>query len=293
MDDQQQRPSATWDHTSLWRHANACGIDRRAFLGLLAAGGATAVLAACGENLPSQELPQTPPGQAVADAAKRSAPGSRIRPPSSSATTKAWNPDLENMQGLITPNRLFFVRNNSVSLDIDAEDWSLSVEGDAVSEPLRFSYRAIRDLPAHALTSYLECAGNHRAIFDLVKGQPASGTQWMTGAVSNGEWVGAHLSDVLTLVRHQGRCPQRRVDRPGHRITGRWIPLCAAGGESDAPRHGAGLRAERRDTAPGPRLSGARPGSRLGGQRKHQVAGSHRGVVGTKCGRATTRPLTS
>ena len=130
---------------------------------------------------------------------ERPVPGSRIRLPTSAATTRAWNPRLEDMQGLITPNRLFFVRNNSVSLDIDAEDWSLNVEGDAVSEPLRLSYRAIRNLPAHTLTSYLECAGNHRAMFDLVKGQPASGTQWMTGAVSNGEWVGARLSDVLTL----------------------------------------------------------------------------------------------
>ena len=198
MDDQQQqRPSATWDHTSLWRHANACGIDRRTFLGLLAAGGATAVLAACGEN-PIQELPQTPPGQAGADA-QATGPWFKDPAPFIQRDDKGLESRLENMQGLITPNRLFFVRNNSVSLDIDAEDWSLSVEGDAVSEPLRFSYRAIRDLPAHALTSYLECAGNHRAMFDLVKGQPASGTQWMTGAVSNGEWVGARLSDVLTL----------------------------------------------------------------------------------------------
>ena len=36
---------------------------------------------------------------------------------------------METMQGLVTPNRLFFVRNNSVSLDVDAADWRLAVEG--------------------------------------------------------------------------------------------------------------------------------------------------------------------
>ena len=103
------------------------------------------------------------------------------------------------MRGLITPNRLFFVRNNSVSLDLDSSDWRLSVEGDAVSEPMELTYDDIRSLPSRTLTAYLECAGNHRAMFDLLNGQKASGTQWMTGAVGNGEWVGVALRDVLTL----------------------------------------------------------------------------------------------
>ncbi len=107
---------------------------------------------------------------------------------------------MENMQGLITPNNLFFVRNNSpASLDLDASRWRLSVEGDAVSEPMTLTYEDVRSLPSHTLISYLECAGNHRAMFNLLNGQETSGTQWMNGAVGNGEWVGARLSDVLTL----------------------------------------------------------------------------------------------
>ena len=101
------------------------------------------------------------------------------------------------MQGLITPTRLFFVRNNSVSLSVDADSWSLSVEGDVVDRPLRLTYDDIRRMPFRVLTCYLECAGNHRAMFDLVQGRPTSGKQWKTGAISNGEWVGAQLRDVL------------------------------------------------------------------------------------------------
>ena len=73
------------------------------------------------------------------------------------------------------------------------------MEGDAVSEPLELSYDDIRSLPNRTLTAYLECGGNHRAMFDILNGQKASGTQWLTGGVSNGEWVGAELRDVLTL----------------------------------------------------------------------------------------------
>ena len=106
---------------------------------------------------------------------------------------------LENMQGLITPRHLFFVRNNSVSQDLDASDWQLSVEGDAITQPLELSYDQIRNLPSRTLVSYLECAGNHRAMFDIVLGRAAQGTQWMTGAIGNGEWTGVSLRDVLTL----------------------------------------------------------------------------------------------
>ena len=103
------------------------------------------------------------------------------------------------MQGQLTPNHLFFVRNNSVSPDLNAETWRLRLEGDAVSNPIELTYADILSLPTRVLTSYLECGGNHRATFDLVQGRTAQGTQWGTGGVSNGECVGAALRDVLNL----------------------------------------------------------------------------------------------
>ena len=36
-------------------------------------------------------------------------------------------------------------------------------------------------------------------MFDLVKGRAARGTQWGAGAVSNGEWTGVSLRDVLAM----------------------------------------------------------------------------------------------
>ena len=122
---------------------------------------------------------------------------------------------LQDMQGLITPNRFFFVRNNSASLDLDAAGWRLAVEGDAIAKPLELSYDAIRNLPSRTLISYLECGGNHRAMFDLVKGQPAQGTQWMTGAVGNGEWTGVSPSGGADAGRHYRGCCQRAPDWAG------------------------------------------------------------------------------
>ena len=75
----------------------------------------------------------------------------------------------------------------------------MSVEGDAIANPMELSYEQIRNFPSRTLVSYMECAGNHRAMFDIVKGRAAKGTQWMTGGIGNGEWTGVSLRDVLTL----------------------------------------------------------------------------------------------
>ena len=186
------------DGESLWDYVRARGMDRRQFLQMMMAGGATAVLAACVGTEPLGAMPQPAPTRAGSDPTSGS-PWFKDPAPFLEHDDKSLEARLENMQGLITPNRLFFVRNNSVSLDLNASDWRLFVEGDAVTEPMELTYDDIRGLPGRTLTAYLECAGNHRAMFNLLKGQKAPGTQWMTGGVSNGEWVGAALRDVLTL----------------------------------------------------------------------------------------------
>ena len=187
------------DGEPLWEFARSRGIDRRQFLRLMLAGGATAVLAACVGMEPSSGRPQAAPTAPAAETVADS-PFFKDPAPFIVRDDKGLEARLEEMRGLITPNSHFFVRNNApASLGVEASDWRLSVEGDAVSEPVTLTYDDVRRLPSHMLISYLECAGNHRAMFGILNGKPSSGTQWMTGAVGNGEWVGARLSDVLTL----------------------------------------------------------------------------------------------
>lgn len=171
------------------RHAARSGVSRRGFLRALAAGGAAAALSACAE-LDTAMLPVSATPGSDSPYFKDPEPF-RVHPGG------GLEARLEAMQGGITPTRLFFVRNNSASLNLDARDWRLSIEGDAVDTPLELAYRDIRGMPGRTLVSYLECAGNHRAMFDLVQGRPAQGTQWMTGAVGNAEWTGVALRDVL------------------------------------------------------------------------------------------------
>ncbi len=185
--------------------AHERGLSRRTLLGLLGAGGAAAVLMACAEaRVPSSA------GQAMSTAVSTPASAPAAGQDAAPAFYKDATPFLRHgekglesyladMRGFVTPSRLFFVRNNSTSMDITAENWRLTVDGDAVTHPQEFTLADIRRLPSRTVVSYLECAGNHRAMFDLVKGKAADGTQWMTGAVGNAIWTGVSLQEVLEL----------------------------------------------------------------------------------------------
>ena len=167
------------------------GLSRREFLRLLSLGGAAAVLAGCtGTPQRAGAAPAVLPGD---PAPFFKDPSPFIRHPGGVLESR-----LELQHGLNTPNRLFFVRNNSdTATHIHAASWRLRVEGDAVERPLELSYDDIRAMPARSLTCYLECAGNHRAMFELLQGRETQGTQWGTGAVGNAEWTGVALRDVL------------------------------------------------------------------------------------------------
>jgi len=104
---------------------------------------------------------------------------------------------LERLDGFITPNDYFFVRNNGPTPVLDADAYRLVVEGDAVDQPLMLTMADLRKLPSRTLFAYLECAGNQRAMFELVMGRPTDDAQWKTGAVGNAAWTGVPLCELL------------------------------------------------------------------------------------------------
>jgi len=163
-------------------------------LTLLVAGGTAAVLAACGDEIPEwsagdeQSIAPAEPPLVFKDST-----------PFIDHGEAGLEARLELLSGSITRNDEFFVRNNSRSVDLDIERWSLTIEGDAVDEATELRFEEIMRLPQRTMTSYLECAGNHRVMFDLLQDRAAKGTQWGRGAIGNAEWTGVSLADVLTL----------------------------------------------------------------------------------------------
>ena len=95
----------------------------------------------------------------------------------------------------LTPNDLFFVRNNGIPpSNIDVDQWTLTIEGASARTKKTYSLQDLKTkFKQHTLQLTLECGGNGRSEFN----PPAKGNQWTTGAVGCAAWTGVKLADVL------------------------------------------------------------------------------------------------
>ena len=95
----------------------------------------------------------------------------------------------------VTPNDRFFIRYHmdSVPSAADLDNWALTIDGDAVTKPVRLKLSDLLDLPSNEVLAVCQCAGNRRG---LVLPHVA-GVQWGDGAMGCAVWRGPALKDVL------------------------------------------------------------------------------------------------
>ena len=176
---------------ALIERARREGISRRDLMKIFTVGGLGAVFAAC-------ERPPAPSSSSgselgVADVPWVKNPDPFIQHPTNLETR------LELLDGVITPNELFFVRNHAPTPRLDVAEYRLRVEGDAIGEAIELTMSDLRALPSESVVAYLECGGNWRGFWGSVVGRAAAGGQWGTGGVSCAEWGGPTLASVLGL----------------------------------------------------------------------------------------------
>lgn len=97
---------------------------------------------------------------------------------------------LQELDGMITPNGLFYERHHNGIPDIDPAQHQLVVHG-LVDQPLSFSLDDLRRFPSHSQIYFLECSGNPGY---TVYGKTAAQAN---GLVSCAEWTGVLLKTVL------------------------------------------------------------------------------------------------
>jgi sulfane dehydrogenase subunit SoxC len=122
-----------------------------------------------------------------------------IRTPLSAASLTAVGPGatrtpLQHLNGIITPNGLFFERIHNGIPDIDPAGHRLLIHG-LVKRPLTFSLEALARYPMTSRIAFIECSGNSAAMF--AKEPAAGGAQGIHGLVSCAEWSGVMLSVLL------------------------------------------------------------------------------------------------
>ncbi len=181
-------------YLELWEYGRRHGLSRRRFVQLLFAGGTAAILNACERGEESGQAVvgtgQTPDSPGEQSPWVKDSAGFILHP------TNLETP-LSRLEGLLTPNELFFVRNHATTPIIDASSYRLRIEGDGVPEPLELSLAELRRMPSRSVVAYLECAGNWRSFFARVLGETASGGPWGTGGVGCATWTGVPLGDVM------------------------------------------------------------------------------------------------
>ncbi|MES2711284.1 MAG: sulfite oxidase [Pseudomonadota bacterium] len=134
----------------------------------------------------------------------------------------------------VTPTEKMFIRMNGRIPDpvADPAAWRFKIEGE-VNTPLELSVAELRArFPVVTLQLQMECGGNGRAQFQ----PPTRGNQWTNGAISNAEWTGVRLRDVLNaaglkptaaFTGHAGADPHLSGE-PGRLSISRGMPIAKA-----------------------------------------------------------------
>src|SRR6202012_2206113 len=98
---------------------------------------------------------------------------------------------LRDLDGIITPNGLFYERHHGGVPTIDPEQHRLMLHG-LVDRPMVFTMEDIRRFPSQSRIHFLECSGN--PVYTKPYGKTASD---LVGLLSCAEWTGVSLKTVL------------------------------------------------------------------------------------------------
>jgi sulfite dehydrogenase len=162
-------------------------MDRRGFLRLIGATGATALMASCNRINSAVETSPSP-DNLVRFPEKTEMILLTDRPPQLETPIHYFRQDL-------TPNEAFFVRWHleGIPTSVDLRTFRLNVSGH-VRQPLRLSVDELRSqFEPISIVAVNQCSGNSRSFFE----PRVPGGQWKHGAVGNAKWTGVSVKSIL------------------------------------------------------------------------------------------------
>jgi sulfite oxidase len=108
----------------------------------------------------------------------------------------AESPKAFSAENFITPNELHFKRNHMPVPIIDVSEFELEVENQITGKKTTFKLDNIKkQFKTHKIPVTIQCSGNKRRFMNEF-GQ-VSGLMWDVNAISNAEWTGIKLRDLL------------------------------------------------------------------------------------------------
>ena len=100
---------------------------------------------------------------------------------------------LQDLSGIITPNGLFFSRCHGGIPTINPNEWRLMIHG-LVEKPLVLTLDQLKRYPNVSRVHFVECPANGGPEW---RGPQFNSIQFAKGMISNAEWTGVYLKDIL------------------------------------------------------------------------------------------------
>ena len=141
------------------------------------------------QGTPVTDVPYGAPSPFEADVVRR------LRDKPVFTTAASAQAPLQDLDGIITPNGLHYIRSHAGSPAIDPDRHRLLVHG-LVDRPLSFAMEDLVRFPSVSRLLFLECSGNTPFYKDSAV-KPDWTVQDTHGLLSCAEWTGVRLSDVL------------------------------------------------------------------------------------------------
>ncbi len=128
---------------------------------------------------------------------------------------------IQDINGIITPNGLFFNRAHAGVAKVDPNKHRLIIDG-LVDTPMVFSVDDLKKLPSESRIHFIECPANGSAEwrapqFDTI--------QFMKGMMSCAEWTGVRLKTVLDIVGLKPNAKWMLAEGVDDSHMGRTIPV--------------------------------------------------------------------
>ncbi|RXK08210.1 sulfite dehydrogenase [Halarcobacter bivalviorum] len=100
---------------------------------------------------------------------------------------------IHELQGIITPNGLFFTRNHGGTAHVDPKEFRLMIHG-KVKREVVLTLDELKKYPSESRIHFIECPANGSTGW---RGPQFNNLQFMKGMMSSAEWTGVMLKTVL------------------------------------------------------------------------------------------------
>ncbi|NVJ53435.1 MAG: sulfite dehydrogenase [Campylobacteraceae bacterium] len=100
---------------------------------------------------------------------------------------------IHELEGIITPNGLFFTRNHGGTAHVDPEKFRLMIHG-KVKKEVVLTLDELKKYPSESRIHFIECPANGSTGW---RGPQFNNLQFMKGMMSSAEWTGVMLKTVL------------------------------------------------------------------------------------------------